>query len=284
MKNIYTLIFAFLSVSCNQATNTNESKVIQKLEVTTVDTGQNYFETLLKPNEKITLNTVYTDTVKFIEFNDDGDYALIFVEKGKDSISLIYDSEYNFIRGDEIEIRWKMDSIRYAGDNEFLEYAVFLTSAKKLKPLRLIDRRIKFLWREVQYNNELRTDINTIILNKEFISVISEPEKAVLAYVATFIGNECEWDGKANSDRSNLKCKILWELGLGYQCSYDHSDFLRFWFRNDTDIIKELKNCPTTPDGATIQDTFEEIDLTVNEHNIKDTMFRLISCFEFSVF
>lgn len=89
-----------------------------------------------------------------------------------------------------------------------------------------------------------------------------------MAYVASFVGNECEWDGSANENRSNLKCKILWDLDLGYQCSYHHLSFLEKWFRNDKALLKELQNCPTTPDGATVQDTFDEINLEVKGHLI----------------
>jgi len=129
--------------------------------------------------------------------------------------------------------------------------------------IKLEDKNIKFLWRENKYNDDLKMDINTIVLNEDYIKTISEPEKAVLALVATFVGNECEWAGKANENRSNLKCKILWALNLGYQCSSTHLDFLRKWFRGNKEIIEELANCPTTPDGATIQDTFDEINIEV---------------------
>ncbi|MCH5597473.1 hypothetical protein [Niabella ginsengisoli] len=131
---------------------------------------------------------------------------------------------------------------------------------------------MKFLWQENLYNEEYEekyeTNINVIVLNEDFIKTISEPEKAALAYVATFIGNECSWDGSANDDRSNLKCKILSALNLGYQCSNQHLGFLRQWFRNDKEVLKELENCPTTPDGATIQDTFDEINLEVKNNQI----------------
>lgn len=162
-----------------------------------------------------------------------------------------------------------MDSIRYAGDTEILDYREQLISAKKLKPLKLTNKKVKFLWLESkQYRENLEAEYTFIVLDEKYIKTISEPEKAVLAYVATFIGNECEWDGNTNDDRSNLKCKILWSLGLGYQCSYHHLGFLRQWFRNDKNVLKELENCPTTPDGATIQDTFDEINLEVKDNII----------------
>lgn len=251
-------------LSCNRHTGNNETDPKEANIV------QDTFENPFEPGEKIALGKVYFDTVEFVAFNDDGDNALVFIQKEGNTIGLIYDwaIEYDFIKGDEIEIQWKMDSIRYAGDPEFLNYTQFLVTAKKLKQLKLTDKKIKFLWRETRYNEALETDINTIILDEEYIKTISEPEKAALAYAATFIGNECEWDGKANDSRSNLKCKILSALDLGYQCSHSHLDFLRFWFRSNGDILKELENCPTTPDGATVQDTFDEINLAVNGNQI----------------
>lgn len=88
--------------------------------------------------------------------------------------------------------------------------------------------------------------------------------------MATFIGNECWWDGKSktNVDRSNLKCKILTSLNLGYQCSDKHLGFLHQWFRNDKKVLEELEDCPTTPYTSTTQDTFDEIILTVKGDTI----------------
>ncbi len=227
------------------------------------------FKSKLRPNENIELGKIYTDTVKFIQFIDYTDDWQFLVEKNKDTIHLIYNhKDSEFSRGSELEIKWKMDSMRAAGDSDYLDYRGFLVSAKQIKPFKNINKKVKFLWRKIQYDKDLKTNINTIYLNENYIKTISEPEKVALAYVATFIGNECSWDGKADENRSNLKCKILDALDLGYQCSSKHLDFLRFWFRNDKEILKELENCPTTPDGATIQDTFDEINLEVNGNKI----------------
>src|SRR5690606_1441622 len=225
------------------------------------------FKSPLRPNENIKLGKIYTDTVRFVNFDDNGDYWWFNIEKNKDTIGLIHNSHLNCVRGDKLEIQWKMDSIWIAGEGDSLAFSEWLVSAKKLEPLQLQDKNIKFLWRKTVYDKELKTEINTIVLNEEYIQNITDPEKATLAYIATFIGNECAWDGKA-VDRSNLKCKMLWALDLGYQCSYRHLEFLRFWFRNEKEILKELTNCPTTPDGATVQDTFDEINLSVNGNRI----------------
>lgn len=271
---IYPLSLSFLLFFCLQSCGKKSQKSV-KLEVhAKVDTVQTDkiladFKSDLRPGEKLKLGKVYTDTVQYVNFNDEGDNDLFFVKKNTDTISLISNKvKADFVRGNLIEIKWKIDSMRFAGDSETLAFPEFLMAAKNLKTLQLKDKKIKFLWRETKYNDELKTEINSIILNENYIKTISEPEKAALAYIATFVGNECEWDGNANENRSNLKCKILWALGLGYQCSYNHLNFVKTWFRHEKEILKELENCPTTPDGATIQDTFDEINLEVKNNRI----------------
>lgn len=132
------------------------------------------------------------------------------------------------------------------------------------------DKSVKFLWRADKYDEQLKENFSTLFIDENFCKTITDPEKAALGYVATFIGNECNWDGDPKDNRSNLKCRILSSLNLGYQCSEEHLGFLRKMFKNDTQVLQELnsENCPTSPDGATIQDTFDEILLTVNGNTI----------------
>ena len=135
---------------------------------------------------------------------------------------------------------------------------------------RLTDTTVKFLWRANRYDEVVKDTFNSIFIDENFCKTISDPERAALGYVATFIGNECNWDGNFKDDRSNLKCTILTALNLGYQCSQKHLGFLRQLFKNDPKVLEEVKtdNCPTTPDGATIQNTFDEITLTVKGNEI----------------
>jgi hypothetical protein len=266
----FLMPFFILTITLQSCGNQTQKETTQS---NSEDSGQSTafsgeIKSLLRPNDKPEPGKIYTDTVAYVDFNDDGDYWWFYVRKGKDTIALAYNDSPNFIKGEELEIRWKMDSIWVAGDGDRLDFSEWLVSAKRLKPLKLTNKKVKFLWREMQYVEDLDGEFNVITLNEKYIKNISEPEKAVLAYVATFIGNECSWDGKANENRSNLKCKILSGLDLGYQCSSRHLDFLRFWFRNNKNILKELENCPTTPDGATVQDTFDEIDLEIKDNKI----------------
>ncbi len=262
MKILFALITVLLLIACNNTTKQDE-QVVAPDNKDSVD-----INSPLKPNERLILGKTYTDTVSFIELNDEGDDYLCFVQKNKDTIGLIYNGEYNFVRGDQIAINWKMDSIRYAGDSEFLNYTEFLLSAQIIKPLTLTDKKIKFLWREKQFNQDFKDSFNAIIINETYSKTITDPEKAAIAYVATFVGNECNWDGQATPERTNLKCKILSVLNLGHQCSNTHLNFLQKWFTKDNAVLTELKNCPTTPDGATVQDTFDEITITTKGNDI----------------
>jgi len=267
-KIVLAIVSAILLSSCENKPKTNllpENTVV----INPSDSTHNDFSSKLRLNETLKLGTNYTDTVDFVDFNDQGDDFIFSVAKNKDTIGLIYNTgEVTFVRGDKIAIEWKMDSLRRAGDPEYLDHTEFLISSKVLKPLQLTNKKIKFLWRKNLYNEELKMEVNSIVLNENYIKTITEPEKAALAYVATFIGNECEWDGQVTESRSNLRCRIPDALGLGYQCSNPHLDLLRFWFRGNKDILKELENCPTIPDGATIQNTFDEINLEVKGNQI----------------
>lgn len=141
-----------------------------------------------------------------------------------------------------------------------------ITSEEKFK---LTDKTVKFLWRADKYDKALKDTFHSIFIDEDFCKTITDPEKAALGYVATYIGSECQWDGEANEDRSNLKCKILTALNLGYQCSDRHIEFLKKWFKNDKKVLDELKdNCPTIPFTASSQETFGDIILTVKDNQI----------------
>jgi len=137
--------------------------------------------------------------------------------------------------------------------------------------LHLNDTTVKFLWRDMKYDPSLDDTISSIFVNQEYLKIMTDPEKAAIGYVATFIGNECMWeDDEANDDLDNLDCKVISALGLGYQCSDKHLGFLRKWFSTDNEVLLELEKakCPIVPYTATIQNTFVEIILTIKNDSI----------------
>lgn len=129
-------------------------------------------------------------------------------------------------------------------------------------------KTINFLWRENQYDPELKDTVNTIIIDEEAAKSLSDAERAALGYVGTFVGSDCWWDGEATDERNNLKCKVLSALNLGYQCSEQHLGFLRKWFANDEKALEQLKDCPTIPYTATVQETFDTIKMTTKGDQI----------------
>lgn len=68
---------------------------------------------------------IHTDTLSFIDYNDDGDYYLLSAKKNKKYYQYINDNndDRSFLIGDIIEIKWKNDTIFIAGDGGTLEVA-----------------------------------------------------------------------------------------------------------------------------------------------------------------
>lgn len=265
MKNKFLLLFLILNlvfIACNS--NAKKEDVIENRDTINVKTK---ISSNIKSNEAILLNKTYTDTIEFINYNDNYDYKMLFGKKNQHEVSFVYDwdwntdNKYNFNSGDILVITWKMDSLQIAGDCEIKDLRERAIEAKTIKK----NKSVRFLWIENRYNEEVKQEISSIVINESFLKIISNQEKAALGYVTTFIGNECDWDGMVNEDRSNLKCKILTALNLGYQCSDSHLGFLKQWFSKDKAILKKLEICPTMPETATIQTTFDEIELFNNK-------------------
>ncbi|GEM_PF-1560141 len=116
---------------------------------------------------KVPLHQVIKDTVTFVERNDNGDYYLCYVRKGKHLISLIYDGplaqKLNFSRGDTLEIQWKMDSSWIAGDRDRLEFKEWMINARKIKEGKVAAFRknytkpIKYWYgKDTEYSDELK--------------------------------------------------------------------------------------------------------------------------------
>jgi hypothetical protein len=122
----------------------------------------------------------------------------------------------------------------------------------------------KIVWREDIYDPSLKAQVNVIKIDENYFAKVTEPEKAVLGYLASTIGNECYADGS----KQNVKCKILTALNLGYQCSESNKSFLKNWFRDDAVIVSQIENCkPTLP--STIEKTFEEVKINTADNTIK---------------
>lgn len=134
------IAFCFLT-SCDKKNKPNDLAELKSENVQGSESVKkdkiNYATSPIRPNQKLEVGTQMTDSFEFINYNDDGDYFLIFVKKNNEKFSLIYDwdvsEKYKFNRGDIINIGWKMDSMWVSGDGESLHFAEWAKSATKVK-------------------------------------------------------------------------------------------------------------------------------------------------------
>jgi len=122
------------------------------------------------------------------------------------------------------------------------------------------DIYIKILWLD---------NTGTLQLNTNYIKTLTDQQRAALGYIATDVSSECNWDGAKKADGSNLKCRFLSVLNLGYQCSETHLSFLKKWFKEDTKVLDRLQYCNKTESSAKIQDHFIEIKMITTKETIK---------------
>jgi hypothetical protein len=273
----YRIFILFLwFVSCNQGVK--EKKIpetkVQKIEpiqekVDTIPTDKKTtkLSSALRPNEPVLLNEIYTDTLEFNDYNDDYDYWYLNGRKNGEDVSLIYNwdwrnnQDYNFRQGDLLVIQWKMDSIVNSGDEEVVNMKEVAINAKKIASG---NKPITFLSRKTVYDEGIKAEVSSMVINQSFLQNITPPEKAALAFVAYDIGNECEGGYDSDGNGRVLWCRIVSALDLGHQCSDKQLNFLREWFAKDTVALKKLESCPTMPNTATIQTTFDEILIQKN--------------------
>lgn len=126
------------------------------------------------------------------------------------------------------------------------------------------DTTVKVVWREDVYDKNLNSAVNIIAINEHYFKNLSDPEKAVLGYLASTIGNECYADGK-----SDVKCKLLTALSLGSQCSETNKQFLSSWFKNEPEILKQVQECKTIIPGKNIEKTFDMVKITTSGNVLK---------------
>lgn len=270
MKQLSILLILLL-FSCEQGAKDkkNPETELQQVEafekhIDTLETNHKSMQVKspLRPNELLFLNATYTDTLEFIDYNDDYDYRYLIGNKNEKEISLVYnwdwfdDEEYNFLQGDVIVVQWQLDSIEMPGDQESVAITEMALNAKRIASSK---GPFQFLKRKNAYDEAVKDTISTLVINHSYLHNITPPEKAALAFVAYDIGSECELGYDLEGNERVLWCRIVSALDLDHQCSQKQRSFLQKWFAKDTIALKKLESCPTIPNTATVQTTFDEI-------------------------
>lgn len=71
--------------------------------------------------------------MEFVNYNDDGDYFLLFARKADSTYSFIYnDEDRSLNRGDLIDVKWKKGVIEIAGDGDAPADADIITTVTKV--------------------------------------------------------------------------------------------------------------------------------------------------------
>jgi|GEM_PF-542068 len=118
------------------------------------------------PAKDVTImHSTNTDTMQFIRFSDDGDYAYLLAVNNKDTTALIYDGNFDFYRGDLLELHWKVDTIRVAGDGDTPALADCLVSARKLNDGKVSIFRKRYS-KELKYIRAADSNYSTSYLDR----------------------------------------------------------------------------------------------------------------------
>ncbi len=142
MKQWGILILSIILYSCRDAEQTGGNHLPADTSLVAATPGKDttpgaLFRSELSEDKKVPVGKIFTDTVTFVERNDDGDYFLFYIRKKNRLVSLVYDDlaeqKLDFLRGDTLAIQWKMDSIWIAGDGDRLDFKERLVGVKKIK-------------------------------------------------------------------------------------------------------------------------------------------------------
>ncbi|MEP0213157.1 MAG: SH3 domain-containing protein [Cellulophaga sp.] len=133
------------------------------------------------------------DTFNFLHYNDNFDYPVIGVSKGKSFYGFINNEEgRNYLKGDSIEIEWETGVVYIAGDDDRKQLADFIVTTKKIKNGKIANFRevykkeIKYTYTNnytQDYLDKLYLEVENYIVNSknELIKKIIE-DKEQLAY------------------------------------------------------------------------------------------------------
>ena len=139
MKLFYSFALIAVLASCTDKNKTDAAKANiskkEKINTTPKVPYFNDYKSDLRPNEKLKLDKIYSDTAEFVEFNDGGDYSYVVIKKDNKTIALTTNEALasDYTRGDIFNVKWKMDSVFIAGDGERLDFTEWFVSAEKVK-------------------------------------------------------------------------------------------------------------------------------------------------------
>lgn len=121
--------------------------IICLMQVAINSYGQNWADSIfysgIRPNEELELHTLYTDTLEYLEYDDNYDDFFILVKKDDETFGVLICNDIhqivadlNLNRGDIVEIQWAIDSLRPEGDKELLWFKEYVREITKIKDVK----------------------------------------------------------------------------------------------------------------------------------------------------
>lgn len=110
----------------------------------------------LRKGDTLTKGKIYTDTVSYVAYNDNGDNALFVCVKDKDTVALIFNSNNTpaLSNGDLVLLQWKMDMYEPAGDPDFPYPTAYLVDFHLLQPGKVTQLKKVYSLLQAHYNDK----------------------------------------------------------------------------------------------------------------------------------
>lgn len=221
MKTIVPFFCLLAIWSCNDGPKNNtaadstlvkpDSIVAAITPAPSKDTAPAAFVSPLRKNEILIKGKVYTDTLSYMGYNDNGDDALFICVKGKDTVSLIiYDVKGPALNnGDRIVLQWNMKVFAPAGDPEFPYPTEYVVDYRLIQPGKVTLLKKSYALLEGHYDDkEISPEGQTEIDAAVWYYVANTPDTAIrnvvdverkgLQYVIE------KYDGKGDPAISNI--------------------------------------------------------------------------------
>lgn len=126
--------------------------------------------------------------------------------------------------------------------------------------------KIKIVWWQdaVDGHPEIKEGLQ---IDSAYLATAPEDIKAIIAYYSARAGTDCWWENdRPNTDYTNLTCRLTSALGLGYQGSEVHMSLIKKWFKNESELLKEVVHCYIVPFTATVQSSIDNITICIDKN------------------
>ncbi len=258
-------ILAAITSSCKwgeskkTAGNEGEQNDSIFIEIPT-ETDTLFTTSVIRPNEKLQVKKIYTDSLEYIDYNDDGDYSFFVVRKNNKNFRLLdgrtdRETYPGLNRGDKIEIQWKIDSVLVGADSEnweMIEWVISINGIEdgKLSTFRKINKKsIVYTFiddfsdigkrdfkKEIEYFLANTTDEN-------ILQCLSNENGEILVYISSYRSEYEEYTRGVPSIMARIENHNQDELfRLGIEFEYDGENFYgRTFYQIDKDTNELTK-------------------------------------------